>query len=115
MLGGRCPKLGKRAVAALFDSHIHDHRARPHRLDHLLGNECGRLAPRDQGRRDHNVSTRHPLSHLCRLASHPPLGHGPRIAPHPLGNLALLFRLKGHINKLGPQGLDLLFDRGPHI
>src|SRR5579871_5161270 len=59
--------LGEFAIAAALDREIDDHRARPHRLDHVLGDQAGRRAARDQRGRDHDILLLDVLGHQRRL------------------------------------------------
>ena len=107
--------FGQRAVAALRRGQVDDHRARLHRLDHLLGDQHRRGAAGDQRGGDHDVGRGHALGDLDLLPVEPALRHRPGVAAHAFGRFLLLGGLVGHVDELGAQRLDLLLDAGPHV
>ena len=103
------------AVAALFNSHVHHHRAGAHGFDHGARDQHRCLAAGDEGRGDHHVGLTDALGHGLGLAFQPGRRHRACIATHTGGGLAFLVGLVGHVDELGTQRLDLLLHGRTHV
>ena len=102
-------RLRQRAVAAALDREIDDHRARLHRLDHLLRDQHRRRPAGDEGRGDDDVLALDVLGDERRLLGLVLGRQFPRIAA---GG-----RRIRHIgeDEFGAEALHLLFRRLAHV
>ena len=106
----------QRAVAALLDRHVDDHRARLHRrAPSLRAISTGALRP---GISAVVMMMSASLARSCTSSAwraHPVGRHRPRVAADALGDLALFVGDEGHVDELGAQRFDLFLDRRAHV
>jgi len=100
--------LGEGAVAAGFGRHVHDDGAVLHALDHVLGDDEGRLLAGDGGGGDDHVGLGDGLGQALGLAGFFLGGEFPGVAAGAVGGNA-------GVHELGAQGFDLFPGCGTHV
>ena len=104
--------VGLRAldIAAALDGEIDDDRTRPHRRDHLFGDQARCRAAGDQCSRDDNVLFLNVLGHQRRLLGLILLGHFLRVSARGLRVLELFIldrkKLRAENSRLAPSLRD---------
>ena len=104
----------QRAVAALFDRHVDDHRSGAHGLYHVFGHQHRGRASRDERSGDDDVRLLDALGDQRRLAFLVVVAHVARITALSLGEFFLRVGER-NIDELGAERLDLLLGVWPHI
>ena len=99
-------------VAALLGREVHDHRARRHRLDHLVRDQHRRLGPLHLRRGDDHVAGGHGLEHQLALLGDRLVAHRRRVGARAR---ALLAGLEVELHEPRPQAADLLLGRLAHV
>ncbi|MNM52627.1 hypothetical protein D3C81_637110 [compost metagenome] len=106
---------GQRAVAALGCCEVDDHRAWLHLRHGFRAQQRRCLAARNQRGGDDDVGLFGAFVYGCGLALHPAGRHRPRVTTNTDGAFTLFIGLVRHVDELGAEGFDLLFNRRTHV